>query len=111
MREVLSSAAKAELGALFHNSKEACPLQIALTEMGHPQNATSLSTNNSTAARISNSTVKQRQSKAMDMHYYWVHDCMSQGQFTVVWKKGKSNLADYFIKHHPKSRHAAICST
>jgi hypothetical protein len=37
MKEVLSSAAKAELGALFHNSKEACLLQIALTEMGHPQ--------------------------------------------------------------------------
>jgi hypothetical protein len=60
MKEVLSSAAKAEPVALFHNSKEACPLQIALTEMGHPQNATTLSTDNSTAAGISNSTVKQR---------------------------------------------------
>jgi hypothetical protein len=44
MKEVLSSAAEAELGALFHNSKEACPLPIALTKMGHPQNATSLFT-------------------------------------------------------------------
>jgi hypothetical protein len=58
MKEVLSSAAEAELGVLFHNSKEACPLQIALTEMGHPQNATPLSTDNSIAAGISNSTVK-----------------------------------------------------
>jgi hypothetical protein len=37
MKEVLSSATKAELGALFHNSKEACLLQIALTKIGHPQ--------------------------------------------------------------------------
>ena len=37
MREVLSSAAEAELGALFHNAKEACALRIALEEMGHPQ--------------------------------------------------------------------------
>jgi hypothetical protein len=37
MREVLSSAAEAELGALFHNGKDACPLRIALEEMGHPQ--------------------------------------------------------------------------
>jgi len=78
MKEVLSSAAEAELGALFHNAKEACPLQIALTEMGHPQNATSLSTDNSTAAGISNSTVKQCRSKAIDMSFYWVRDHVSQ---------------------------------
>jgi hypothetical protein len=71
MKEVLSSAAKAELGALFHNSKEACPLQTALIKMGHPQNPTTLFTNNSTAARISNSTVKQRRSKAINIQYYW----------------------------------------
>jgi hypothetical protein len=108
MKEVLSSAADAELGALFHNSKEACPLQIALTKMGHPQHATSLSTDNSTAAGISNSTVKQRRSKAINMQYYWLRNRISQGQFAVVWKKGKGNLADYFTKHHPKSHHAAI---
>jgi hypothetical protein len=38
IREILSSAAEAELGALFHNSKEACPLRIPLSEMGHPRN-------------------------------------------------------------------------
>jgi hypothetical protein len=110
MKEVLSSAAKAELGALFHNSKEACPLQIALTEKGHPQHATSLSTDNSTAAGISNSTVKQRRSKAIDMRYYWVRDRDPHGQFAVVWKRGRDNLADYFTKHHSKSHHTAIWS-
>jgi hypothetical protein len=56
MREVLSSAAEAELGALFHNGKEACPLRIALTEMGHPQLATPMATDNSTATGIANDT-------------------------------------------------------
>jgi hypothetical protein len=37
MEEVVSSATEAELGALFHNSKEACPLQITLEELGHLQ--------------------------------------------------------------------------
>jgi hypothetical protein len=59
MKDVLSSATKAELGALFHNSEEACPLQTTLDKMGRPQNATTISTNNSTTAGISNSTVKQ----------------------------------------------------
>jgi hypothetical protein len=111
MKELLSSAAEAELGALFHNSKEACALQTTLTKMDHPQNATTITTSNSTAAGISNSTVKQRRSKAINMRYYWVCDRVSQGQFTVVWKKGKGNLKDNFTKHHPKSHHATIRST
>jgi hypothetical protein len=83
MREVLSSAAEAELRALFHNSKEACPLRIALSKMGHPQPATPIATDNSTANSISNDTVKQKRSKAIDMRFYWVRDRDRQGQFDV----------------------------
>jgi hypothetical protein len=79
--------------------------------MGHPQNATTIIKSNFTAARISNNTVKQCRSKAIDMPFYWVQDRVSQGQFTVVWNKGKQNLAHQFTKHHPKSHHTAIWST
>jgi hypothetical protein len=70
MCKVLSSAAEAELGALFHNGKEACPLRIALSDMGHPQPATPIATDNSTATGIANDTIKQKQSKAIDMRFY-----------------------------------------
>jgi hypothetical protein len=70
MREVLSSAAKAELGALFHNGKEACAIHITLKELGHPQPPTPINTANSTASGIANNTVKQKHSKAIDMHFY-----------------------------------------
>jgi hypothetical protein len=50
MREVVSSAAEAELAALFHNGKEACPIRISLEELGHPQPPTPIQTDNSTAA-------------------------------------------------------------
>ena len=69
MREVLSSAAEAELGALFHNGKEACPLRVALEEMGHPQPATPMATDNNTANGIATDTVKQKRSKAIDMRF------------------------------------------
>ncbi|KAI2503406.1 Reverse transcriptase (RNA-dependent DNA polymerase) [Fragilaria crotonensis] len=36
MREVLSSAAEAELGALFHNGKEACPSALLLKKWAIP---------------------------------------------------------------------------
>ena len=64
MREVLSSAAEAELGALFHNGKEACPLRIALEELGHPQPATPMATDNNTASGIATDTVKQKTVKS-----------------------------------------------
>ena len=111
MREVLSSAAEAELGALFHNGKEACPLRIALEEMGHPQPATPMATDNYTASGIATDTVKQKRSKAIDMRFYWIRDRVRQGQFKIFWNKGKTNRADYFSKHHPASHHQAIRST
>ena len=36
MKMVLSSAAEAEFGALFQNTKEATPLHTTLEELGHP---------------------------------------------------------------------------
>jgi hypothetical protein len=67
MREVVSSATEAELAALFHNAKEACPIRITLEEMGHTQPPTIIQTDNSTAAGIANDYVKQKRSKAIDM--------------------------------------------
>ena len=111
MHEVMSSAAEAELGALFHNAKEGCSLRIALEEMGHPQPPTPLQTDNSTASGIANDSVKQKRSKAIDMRFYWTRDRVRQKQFLIYWKKGILNKADYFSKHHPASHHQAIRSS
>jgi hypothetical protein len=74
MCNVMSSAAEAEVGALFVNTKEAVPLRTAIIEMGHPQPATPVQTDNSTAFGIVHNTVKQVRSKPMDMRFYWVRD-------------------------------------
>ena len=111
MREVLSSAAEAELGALFRNGKEVCPLRIAQEDLGHPQPATPMATDNDIASGIATDTVKQKRSKAIDMRFYWIRDRVRQGQFKIFWSKGKTNRADYFSKHHPASHHQAIRST
>ena len=47
----------------------------------------------------------KKQSKAMDMRFYWIRDRVRQGQFLVYWKRGKTNQADYFTKHHPAKHH------
>jgi hypothetical protein len=84
MWEIVSSAAEAKLGALFHNGKEACPICVALEEMGHPQALTPIVTNNSTTSSIANDTINL--SKAMDMRFYWVCDHVRQGQFHIKWE-------------------------
>ena len=88
--------------------KDAIPVREALEEMGHPQPPTPIVVDNSTAAGIANKTVKQRQSKAMDMRFYWVQDRIEQKQFLVYWRQGAENLADYFTKHHPARYHVQM---
>jgi hypothetical protein len=105
MREVLSSASEAELAALFHNGKEGASERITLEELRHPQPPTPLVTDNSTVSGIANDTVKQKRSKAMDMRFYWIRDRVHQGQYHVYWRKGSTNKADYFKKHHPTKHH------
>jgi hypothetical protein len=108
MKEVVSSAVEAELAGLLHNAKEVCPMRITLEELGHPQPPTPIQTDNSTACGIINDTVKQRQSKVIDMQFYWMCDRVQQGQFFIYRRKGSINLADYFTKHHAPSHHVKI---
>jgi hypothetical protein len=46
MANVMTSATESEFGALFHNARDAIPLRTALIEMGHPQPATPIQTDN-----------------------------------------------------------------
>ena len=110
MSVVLSSATEAETGATFHNAQDGVVLRNILNDLGHPQGATPIQTDNACAAGILNDTVKQRRSKAMDMRFYWVKDRVRQGQFTVHWRRGADNRADYFTKHHPPAHHRLMRS-
>jgi hypothetical protein len=52
-----------------------------------------------------------KRSKAMDMRFHWTQDKVTQGTYSVTWKQGKGNAADYFTKSHPPAHHKAIRST
>jgi hypothetical protein len=54
MRNIMSSAAEAECGALFNNTKDDVPLCISLEEMGHQQPPTPVDVDNSTTAGFAN---------------------------------------------------------
>ena len=111
IKNVLASGAEAALGALIYNAREATPIRITLTELGHAQPTTPITTDNACAAGIANATVKQKRSKAIDMRFYWIRDRVKQGQFCVRWAPGRMNRADYFTKHFWPAYHRAIRST
>jgi hypothetical protein len=104
IKNVVASAAESEVGACFHNAQSGNPLRITLTELGHTQPPTPLHTNNSTVFGISNETIKQKRSKAMDMRYHWLTYRVHQKQFDVYWRPGRENLGDYHTKH-PSAQH------
>jgi hypothetical protein len=70
----MASAAEAKVGGLFFNGQDAVPIRTTLEELNHPQPPTPIKTDNSTASGIANNTLKQRKSRAMDMHFYWIRD-------------------------------------
>ena len=105
---VMSSAAEAEIAGLFMNAKQAIPLRQTLIEMGFPQPPTKIKTDNSTANSFANNTIKQNRSKAIDMRFYWLQCRQQQEQFNIYWEPGKTNLADYFTKHHSPAHHKAV---
>jgi hypothetical protein len=111
MSNVMSSATEAEVGALFHNAQEACPIRTTLDFLGHPQPPTPIRTDNACADGIINETVKAKRSKAMDMRFYWVRDRVKQKQFYIYWKPGDTNYGDYFTKHHNTPHHRAVRPT
>eukprot|EP00536_Pseudo-nitzschia_multiseries_P010327 jgi/Psemu1/25590/gm1.25590_g len=88
IKNAMASAAEAEVASLFLNAREALPIQQCLIELGHPQPATPLKTDNNTAEGILNGTVKQKRSKAIDMRFYWLRDRAKQGQFNIFWEPG-----------------------
>ena len=105
IKAVMSSAAEAEIGALFINAREAIPARMALIEMGHKQPKTPIQTDNTTALGVVNRNLQPRRTKAMDMRFHWLRDRAAQAMFRFFWQPGKTNWGDYWTKHHCSAHH------
>ena len=102
---VVASAAEAEYAAIFMNAQVAEVHRTVLRAYGHPQSATTIFSDNTTAIGISHKTVKLKRAKAMDMRFHWVQDRVAQGHFNIVFRDGSNNLADFFTKALPVHKH------
>ena len=105
IKGIMSSAAEAKLSAMYINARKAVEERIIFQEMGHEQPATPVQGNNSTAEGIVNKRVQPKRTKAMEMHFHWLRDCIDQKQFRYFWRPGSTNYANYWTKHHPAAHH------
>jgi hypothetical protein len=71
IQAVMTSAAEAEIGAIYINCQEAVPARHTLEYMGHPQPPTLMQTDNITALGVVNNNILKKL-KAMDMKYHWL---------------------------------------
>jgi hypothetical protein len=44
----------------------------------------------------------------MDMRFEWLKEREAKEQFHFYWRSGKTNLADYFMKHHSPAHHCNV---
>ena len=94
----MASVVEAKLGAIFICAQYTILIRTTLIEINHPQSPTPIQVYRSTAVGITNSTLKQHQSKAMDMRFYWDTYMINQGQFIVYRRSGATNLGNYHSK-------------
>ena len=67
MKHVVSSAADAEIGALFINTRQAIPARMVAEEPGHPQSQTPVQTDNTIALRFANKNLQPKVTKSTNM--------------------------------------------
>ena len=69
--------------------------------MGHQQPKTPVITDNSTAEGLINKTMVPKKAKSYDLRFNWLKCREAQKQFSLLWKRGKDNRADFHTKDHP----------
>jgi hypothetical protein len=83
----MSSAAEAEIGAVFISAKVGAVLRTTFEQLGHKHPPTPMETDNTTATGYSNGTLKQKRTKAMDMHFYWIKDRVNKANLKSTWAR------------------------
>ena len=108
IKNIMSSASESKLGALYISAREAAYILIILKEFVHEQPKTSIQSDNSTAKGFINNKIQPKQTKAMDMQFYWLRDQERQKQFRFHWHPGPTNYTGYWTKHHSATHHKNI---
>ena len=84
IRNVISSAAKYEITAVYLNAKYGVIIWNTLEEMGHLHPVSPLKTDNYISEVIVNRSIFQRHSKSMDMCFCWLYNLEKEKSFKFI---------------------------
>jgi len=76
--------------------------------MGHPQGPSPIYTDNDLARAIAERTVKVKKSESIEKSFHWIRDRVELGDFKLLRVDTDDNIADYFTKTLPPSRHREL---
>ena len=108
LKRGVTSAAESETAGLFYNTQTAVDIKNILMALGHQHTDVPIKTDNSTAASFVTDTLKQKRSKAWDVHYHWLSEQQKLGNFKIFWDKGIKNFAEHHTKHHSPTHHQNV---
>ena len=91
IKAVMSSAAEAEIGALYLNSRQAIPARTCIIKMGHLQPPTPVQTDDMTALCFVLKNLQLKATKSIDMKFWWMRCRAAQQQFRYYLGAGKFN--------------------
>ena len=107
-KSVMAPTMGAGVGALFMGAQPLTGYRQTLLEMGHPQPATHIRIDNKSAHGVLTGIMGQGRTKPPDVGANWVKGRCGQGQFTIDWAPGETNLAGYPTKHHTGLHHRQV---
>jgi len=105
---IMSSVGETEYVACFLTGQHGAGFRQVLEDLGYPQPATYILTDNECAEGIANDTIKPKRTKSIEMQYHWIRDRVARQQFIVAWRPGEHNLADFFTKALSVKDHQAF---
>ena len=97
---IMSSVGETEYVACFLTGQHGAGfwLRQVLEDLGYPQPATYILTDNECAEGTANDTIKPKRSKSIEVQYHLIRDRVARQQFIVAWRPWEHNLADFFTK-------------
>ena len=83
----MTSAAEAELAALYITAQKLVPMRQTLIGTGWPQPPTPIQTYNTKAEGVVNNKIFTKKLKSMDLRLHWLRCREAQKQFSFYWDK------------------------
>ena len=85
-------------------------MYTAMDEVGYPQPCPAILWNdNAGAVLLLKNTKHNAKVKHIDIHYHYIHDCVSDGDINVCHLPSTENLTDMLTKQLPRVMHERHC--